>query len=221
MSTAPPSPQDSHGPTSQTDGDINANAHPPPTHSADPAVHAPPSPHEVDIADVTVRDLGYGEGEGGQEGEGYGVAPKGDKDEERAPQRESSIWPNDLPPSPPLTRSSADLSVRAGQPMGVDDTLAADPLEKEDYSEADLEFSTTLADHSLDSPVKSRTTVARKASAIQLDAKLEPQPWDLVDPPETNGQTNAEYYASLKTSQKYNTLGSSCVHPHFSFEHQP
>ncbi|KAJ7451140.1 Golgin subfamily A member 7/ERF4 family-domain-containing protein [Mycena latifolia] len=50
--------------------------------------------------------------------------------------------------------------------------------------------------------------VARKASRIQLDAKLEPQPWDLVDPPETNGQTNAEYYASVKL-QKYNTLHSS------------
>ncbi|KAJ7652017.1 Golgin subfamily A member 7/ERF4 family-domain-containing protein [Mycena polygramma] len=209
MSTAPPSPQDSHGPASQTNGDIDANAHTPPTHPADPPVHAPPSPHEVDIADVMVRNVGHGEGEGGQEGEGYGVAPKGDKDEERAPQRESSIWPNHLPPSPPLTRSSADLSVRAAEPMGVDDTLAADPLEKEDYSEVDLEFSTTLGEHSLDSPVKSRTTVGRKASAIQLDAKLEPQPWDLVDPPETNGQTNAEYYASLKTSQKYNTLGSS------------
>jgi len=82
-------------------------------------------------------------------------------------------------------------------------------------SEVDHEFSTTLGgDHaeaeveSQDEPVKPRTTVVRQASKIQLDAKLEPQPWDLVDPPETNGQTNAEYYASIR-GQKYNTLNSS------------
>ncbi|KAJ6519236.1 Golgin subfamily A member 7/ERF4 family-domain-containing protein [Mycena sanguinolenta] len=84
--------------------------------------------------------------------------------------------------------------------------------------EPDPEFSTTLGEHahgvetktteSEVEPVKPRTAVVRQASAIQLDAKMEPQPWDLVDPPETNGQTNAEYYASLKGS-RFNTLNSS------------
>ncbi|KAJ7238997.1 Golgin subfamily A member 7/ERF4 family-domain-containing protein [Mycena haematopus] len=168
---------------------------------------APEPLHEVDITEKELRD-------GGTAGEGSGVAPpplKGDLDQDHRPQRESSIWPNDLPPSPPLTRSNTGQSMQR-------EMLAAD---ESDFLELDPEFSTTLGEHvdaveteTTDShtrePVKPRTTVVRQASAIQLDAKMEPQPWDLVDPPETNGQTNAEYYASLK-GHKFNTLNSTRV----------
>ncbi|KAJ6569544.1 Golgin subfamily A member 7/ERF4 family-domain-containing protein [Mycena capillaripes] len=116
--------------------------------------------------------------------------------------------------APPLTPSNAGHSVREAKEPA--DGLPTDPLYSKEVELEDVEFSTTLGgEHAADvdtevnePPVKPRATVVRQASAIQLDAKLEPQPWDLVDPPETNGQTNAEYYASLKT-QKYNTLNSS------------
>ncbi|KAF7367427.1 Golgin a7 [Mycena sanguinolenta] len=186
MSTAPPSPQDS-------------------SHPAVPLT--PNAPSETIVAEP-LQEVDITEREGAA-GDGNGVALpplKGDLEQDGRPQRESSIWPNDLPPSPPLTRpNTAESMSREKKPAG-DDSFDL---------EGDPEFSMTLGEHAhaTDSevemePVKPKTTVVRQASAIQLDAKMEPQPWDLVDPPETNGQTNAEYYASLKGS-KFNTLNSS------------
>jgi len=192
---APDSPSsDSHN--------LNANANADTTSSAP----QPPSP-----LGSNSEFAGHRGGGGGVEEDG--VAPKGE--EGRAPQRESSIWPNDLPPSPPLTRPNTGQSVLQEQDITEDETL--DPLQTEMCgSEEDLNHdlsNTVVGGHGAEEdgqeePPKPRATVVRQASRIQLDAKLEPQPWDLVDPPETNGQTNAEYYAAAKL-QKYNTLNSS------------
>jgi len=200
--------------------DVNvAPAHPRPPEDTDAR-----SLHEVDSTEV--RDGGAAGVEDGEDGVAL-APPKGELDleeeqereRERAPQRESSIWPNDLPPSPPLTPNTGRSSVQRDPPQAA--------AEESDIDlEHDHEFSTTLGEHNVHAietetadshvqesrpePVKPRAAVVRQASAIQLDAKMEPQPWDLVDPPETNGQTNAEYYASLKgTSHKFNTLNSS------------
>ncbi|KAJ7789460.1 Golgin subfamily A member 7/ERF4 family-domain-containing protein, partial [Mycena olivaceomarginata] len=226
MSTAPPSPQaSSHSPVGPSHPNLNAESH-----AADVDVntrvgntqeHASPSAHEVDITEVR------GEGVAGErDGQGDGVAPpalKGDLDDEkdeereRTTQRESSIWPNDLPPSPPLTPSQSNTGRSAADPLHIVDK--GGESEDEDEDEHEPAFSTTVGGHEHETetadshdppPVKARTTVVRQASAIQLDAKMEPQPWDLVDPPETNGQSNAEYYATLK-GHKFNTLNSSCV----------
>ncbi|KAJ6573922.1 Golgin subfamily A member 7/ERF4 family-domain-containing protein [Mycena vulgaris] len=206
MTPEPPSPQHHDLPSSAahvSDAATPAPGSPSPSHhmnanatNMDATPSYPPSPSQL----AAVPE--------GQGAERAGVAPKGD---ERPPQRESSIWPNDLPPSPPLTRPNTGQSVR--HEVQEEDITEGDPLqaaEKGGSDESNYDLSkTVVGEHGGDGddePLKPRTTVARQASRIQLDAKLEPQPWDLVDPPETNGQTNADYYASV---QKYNTLNSS------------
>ncbi|KAF7340172.1 Golgin subfamily A member 7 [Mycena venus] len=229
MSTAPPSPQDSShspapvpvpapsipSPESQTNVVDASNANTALTHPLD----APPSPHEADITEAR---------EGGVAGDDRGgvalPSPKGglgkdegERERERAPQRESSIWPNDLPPSPPLTPSNNGHSVRervgaAGDPLRFKGESEEVEGGQEHEEHAHVLETDTVDFHAQDElepePIKPKATVVRQASKIQLDAKMEPQPWDLVDPPETNGQTNAEYYASLR-GRKFNTLNSS------------
>ncbi|KAJ7037456.1 Golgin subfamily A member 7/ERF4 family-domain-containing protein [Mycena alexandri] len=159
-------------------------------------------------------------------GEGHLAAKEEDSAGKDAPapgpKRESSIWPNDLPPSPPLTRSNTGESgpkeVDLGDPLHLraeEKFQAQAELESEDEDEGEPTFATNAhtileADEDEDGePVlevkQPRATVVRQASRIQLDAKMEPQPWDLVEPPPNNGQTNAEYYATMK-GKKYNTL---------------
>ncbi|KAJ7171762.1 Golgin subfamily A member 7/ERF4 family-domain-containing protein [Mycena crocata] len=223
MTAEPPSPQEplfpaphvSHAvPTLSSSSQVNVDANAIPTVNAiptqpqEPPADVPPSLHGADSV------VGEGPGEGG-------LASKGDdgeaKDEGRGRQRESSIWPNDLPPSPPLTRPNTGQSERppVEHELKEKDITDLDPLqaaEKTGSEDSNHDLSrTAVGEHGGDGEEtgpKPRATVVRQPSRIQLDAKLEPQPWDLVDPPETNGQTNAEYYASVKT-QKYNTLHSS------------
>ncbi|KAJ7630411.1 Golgin subfamily A member 7/ERF4 family-domain-containing protein [Roridomyces roridus] len=119
----------------------------------------------------------------------------------------SSIWPNDLPPSPPLTRPSTAHGEDTER-----DVAESNPLE--DESEDNHFSETFVAGRGVDKEDieeeedeeeekrRPRVNVVRKPSRIDPDAKMEPQPWDLVDPPQTNG----DYYASLR---QYNTLQSS------------
>ncbi|KAJ7151628.1 Golgin subfamily A member 7/ERF4 family-domain-containing protein, partial [Mycena filopes] len=222
MSTAPPSPKDSESRpapvvpattatanspevneagTGAANGHVNADATVPPTETATQATSGEDS-------SGTAR--------------GKGELLAGKQAPTPAPQRESSIWPNDLPPSPPLTRSNT------GESTGMKEVDLGDPLhlrveekaqvESEDEGEEEEEPTFATNAHAIlegededdvdREPVKPRATVVRQPSRIQLDAKLEPQPWDLVDPPPNNGQTNAEYYAAMKGT-KYNTLQSS------------
>ncbi|KAJ7771952.1 Golgin subfamily A member 7/ERF4 family-domain-containing protein [Mycena maculata] len=197
----------------------NANVNAPPSYAA-------PSP---DMEDEGGIREGVDAGVDGVEGQGQrqsAVAPKGDDERER-PQRESSIWPNDMPPSPPLTRPNTahgeDEEREKVAEVDITDLLQhGDGAGSEDSNH---EFSRTVVEHGSgygvgkeleleegkeeeeeeeeEEEIKPRATVVRQPSRIDLDAKLEPQPWDLVEPPETNG----EYYASVK--QQYNTLQSS------------
>ncbi|KAK7064786.1 Golgin a7 [Favolaschia claudopus] len=233
MNTVPPSPQDSVRPSAS-----NPAASPPTAEEPAPVTdasnatgasaqsgaleHAASLPLEQDITMREVEEGGVGTSS---------VTGDFNKDEEkemehaRQRQRESSIWPNDLPPSPPLTRPSTGKSeslrhATSSVHHGGNDIATA---EVDDFDQEELghEFSTTLGSghavetdtveshmEDLPSPKKAPKPLTRQPSAIQLNAKMEPQPWDLVDPPETNGQTNGEYYASL-TGRKFNTLNSS------------
>ncbi|CAK5279850.1 unnamed protein product [Mycena citricolor] len=57
----------------------------------------------------------------------------------------------------------------------------------------------------------------RSANAINLDAKLSPQPWDLVEPPADNLRTNDEYYRG-----KFSAMQSSPgLIPHSSYYFGP
>ncbi|KAJ7102507.1 Golgin subfamily A member 7/ERF4 family-domain-containing protein [Mycena belliarum] len=176
---APTVPSASHDPMQAN----VAQSHPLPPSSLDA------DPHSAD----GTREVGGG-----------GTREEGSKGDARAPQRESSIWHNDLPPSPPLTRPNTSHSARHEV---LEQDITEETIGKGYSEDANHDLSKTVVEHGADveyEEVKPRVTVVRQASRIQVDTKLEPQPWDLVDPPETNGQTNAEYYAS----QKYNNLGS-------------
>ncbi|KAJ7071585.1 Golgin subfamily A member 7/ERF4 family-domain-containing protein [Mycena amicta] len=137
----------------------------------------------------------------GAEREG-GLA-KGDKDKEEE-RRESTTWPGGLPPSPPLTRSSLGGESREGVRADHDSPTVEGYASHSKVEDSDLE-------DEFEVEPRPRATVVRKASRIDFDAKLEPQPWDLVEPPATNNggpATNGDYYASL-SGRKYNTLSSA------------
>ncbi|KAJ7226108.1 Golgin subfamily A member 7/ERF4 family-domain-containing protein, partial [Mycena pura] len=207
MSTALPSPQDQ--------GQHQDPTLPP---SLPPAEFQ--SRASVDVTATADGTLAHSHAEGSaSDGAGAGagaggVAQKGGEDEDEV--KDSERQANNLPWSPPLTRSNTGESVRRerqGAERGDEQSpsVAADPLPAETEEEHEHGFTPTVAEEHApvgEEALKPRATVTRQASRIDLDAKLEPQPWDLVDPPETNNaKTNGEYYSSLK-GQKYNTLTS-------------
>ncbi|KAF7310437.1 Erf4 domain-containing protein [Mycena chlorophos] len=160
--------------------------------------------------DGVERDLGD-RADGDETRSGLVDEAKGDKEQ----HRQSTTWPNGLPPSPPLTSrySSAD-DADADYSMTVDGGAHQSRTNDHQHNTNDLELD---SDDEFEAELKPRAAagVVRKASRIDLDAKMEPQPWDLVDPPPSNNggpahapTTNGEYYASL-SSKKYNTLSSA------------
>ncbi|KAJ7293910.1 Golgin subfamily A member 7/ERF4 family-domain-containing protein [Mycena rebaudengoi] len=226
MTSALPSPQgtshDISPPSSATGPHAVVNT---------PAGHSSPTNPQPDLAAGTdstilgdnVLPTGAGYTDGPEQG---GVAKAGVETKEVANVvAESSIWPNALPPSPPLTRpNTGDSSHKPVRHAADEKDIAGnweDPLrspDKDHSGDIDETHDTTVVEKDIvdaggvlnAETEESAKPVRRQASQIVLGIKAEPQPWDLVDPPETNGQTNAEYYATLK-SQNYTTLRSSCV----------
>lgn len=130
---------------------------------------------------------------------------------------EVRISRQDLPPSPPLTRSNSTSSINHDGQVAAEEKNTEtewDPLQHEEEEEF------TAAQGQMyeagDSVVDVNGRVIypkskRSHSNLQLEVEhrlTEPQPWDLVDPPSTNGEKPPNSYGTL-TSHKFSTFQDS------------
>ena len=155
--------------------------------------------------------------------------------ESKMEKRVSAISRNELPPSPPLTRDHSRESTRQPHPQISSEEKAKeiegadwDPLrygrtnykeenQTQDVAMVVVEEGDVVDSHGRllfpESEGKPSPSVSRRGSDLHLEFKppSSPQPWDLIEPPTTNGNRTTDIYSTLE-SRKFNTLRSNpCV----------
>jgi hypothetical protein len=163
------------------------------------------------------------------------------QDECEEGKRESDVLGDVLPPSPPLTPVGTNESLEQTRldreeggggemdivevewhPLGHAQTASVDNQTQDAVVSQESDIVTSDGHLAFPEDEKVKLSSPRRASELQpLDTKPpSPQPWDLVDPPPSNGRRGTDYYSTLGP-RKFDTLQTQGPVPKSSYYFGP